>query len=90
MVQEYGRYFGLPKLRPRGGRLTGPNPASSCMDSSATSSNATWKDKKYKIFGYKGKQVRDNIHSHDVAGFILEFINQPRIRRSLQSGRRQR
>jgi CDP-paratose 2-epimerase len=36
-------------------------------------------EREYKIFGYKGKQVRDNIHSEDVAGFILAFCNNPRI-----------
>ena len=68
MVQEYGRYFGMPTvLLPR--RLPDrPEPlaASSCTASWPTSSSASREGRTYRIFGYKGKQVRDNIHAYDV------------------------
>jgi len=79
MVQEYGRYFGMPTVCLRGGCLTGGNHAAVQLHgflSYLLKCNA--EDREYTIFGYKGKQVRDNIHSSDVAAFILEFINAPR------------
>jgi CDP-paratose 2-epimerase len=80
MVQEYGRYFGMKTCVLRGGCLTGPSHAGvelhgflsyliKCNVEGAT----------YTVHGYKGKQVRDNIHSIDVANLIFEFIKNPRI-----------
>ncbi len=80
MVQEYGRYFNMPTCCLRGGCLTGPNHSGVELHgflSYLVKSNLEGKE--YKIFGYKGKQVRDNIHSLDVARFIEAFINSPRI-----------
>jgi CDP-paratose 2-epimerase len=79
MVQEYGRYFGIPTCCLRGGCLTGP--AHSGVElhgflSYLVKVNVT--GGLYKVFGYKGKQVRDNIHSYDVARFAEEFIGNPR------------
>ena len=80
LVQEYGRYFGMPTCCLRGGCLTGPNHSGVELHgflSYLIKCNVD--EKKYNIFGYKGKQVRDNIHSLDVAKFIYEFIKAPRI-----------
>ena len=71
MVQEYGRYFGMPTCCLRGGCLTGPNHAGVELHgflSYLVKCNVEGRE--YKVFGYKGKQVRDNIHSEDVAGFM--------------------
>jgi CDP-paratose 2-epimerase len=79
MVQEYGRYFGMPTCALRGGCLTGPNHSGVELHgflSYLIRCNLTGKE--YKIFGYKGKQVRDNIHSEDVARFMLAFAQKPR------------
>ncbi|MDJ0674320.1 MAG: NAD-dependent epimerase/dehydratase family protein [Calothrix sp. MO_167.B42] len=79
MVQEYGRYFGLLTCCLRGGCLTGPNHSGVELHgflSYLTKCNV--ENRTYKVFGYKGKQVRDNIHSYDVARFIEEFIQAPR------------
>ncbi len=79
MVQEYGRYFGLPTCCLRGGCLTGPNHSGVELHgflSYLVKCNV--EQKEYRIFGYKGKQVRDNIHAKDVARFIEAFIAAPR------------
>jgi len=79
MVQEYGRYFGMKTCCLRGGCLTGPNHAGVELHgflSYLVKVNMT-KDV-YRVYGYKGKQVRDNIHSYDVARFAECFINHPR------------
>jgi CDP-paratose 2-epimerase len=79
MVQEYGRYFGMNTCALRGGCLTGPNHSGVELHgflSYLIKVNVTGGT--YKVFGYKGKQVRDNIHSYDVARFAEEFINNPR------------
>jgi len=79
MVQEYGRYFGMPTCCLRGGCLTGPNHAGVPLHgfiSYLVKCNV--EGRQYSIFGYKGKQVRDNIHSYDVATFIHAFIESPR------------
>lgn len=79
MVQEYGRYFGMPTCCLRGGCLTGPNHSGVELHgflSFLVQCNV--EQRTYKIFGYKGKQVRDNIHSLDVARFIDCFIAEPR------------
>jgi CDP-paratose 2-epimerase len=79
MVQEYGRYFNMPTCCLRGGCLTGPNHSGVELHgflSYLVKSNL--EGKKYFIYGYKGKQVRDNIHSYDVVRFMEAFINAPR------------
>lgn len=79
-VQEYGRYFNMPTVCLRGGCLTGPSHSGVELHGFLSYLiKCNLERRKYKIFGYKGKQVRDNIHSFDVARFIEEFINNPRI-----------
>ncbi len=71
MVQEYGRYFGMPTACLRGGCLTGPNHSGVELHGFLSYLvKCNLEGREYKVFGYKGKQVRDNIHSHDVARFI--------------------
>src|SRR5687767_2202191 len=80
MVQEYGRYFGLPTCALRGGCLTGPNHSGVELHGFLSYLvKCNLEGREYKIFGYKGKQVRDNIHSIDVARFIQEFSQAPRV-----------
>jgi CDP-paratose 2-epimerase len=79
MVQEYGRYFNMPTCCLRGGCLTGPNHSGVELHGFLSYLvRCNVEGREYKIFGYKGKQVRDNIHSEDVANFILEFSKSPR------------
>lgn len=80
MVQEYGRYFDMPTCCLRGGCLTGPKHSGVELHGFLSYLvKCNLEKKKYNIFGYKGKQVRDNIHSYDVARFIEEFLKAPRI-----------
>ncbi|MDO8803164.1 MAG: NAD-dependent epimerase/dehydratase family protein [Elusimicrobiota bacterium] len=79
-VQEYGRYFNMPTACLRGGCLTGPNHTGVELHGFLSYLvKCNLEEREYTIFGYKGKQVRDNIHSYDVARFIEEFINSPRV-----------
>jgi len=79
-VQEYGRYFNMPTACLRGGCLTGPNHTGVELHGFLSYLvKCNLEEKTYTVFGYKGKQVRDNIHSYDVARFIEEFIKAPRI-----------
>lgn len=79
-VQEYGRYFNMPTACLRGGCLTGPNHAGVELHGFLSYLiKCNLEGKEYNIFGYKGKQVRDNIHSFDVASFIEAFIAAPRV-----------
>lgn len=79
MVQEYGRYFGLATCCLRGGCLTGPNHSGVELHGFLSYLvKCNLEQRTYRIFGYKGKQVRDNIHSHDVARFVERFIDAPR------------
>jgi CDP-paratose 2-epimerase len=79
MVQEYGRYFNMNTCCLRGGCLTGPNHSGVELHGFLSYLvKCNLENRVYKIFGYKGKQVRDNIHSLDVAKFISEFIESPR------------
>jgi CDP-paratose 2-epimerase len=79
MVQEYGRYFGMKTCCLRGGCLTGPSHSGVELHGFLSYLvKVNLEEKVYKIFGYKGKQVRDNIHSHDVARFIAAFAGNPR------------
>jgi CDP-paratose 2-epimerase len=80
MVQEYGRYFAMPTCCLRGGCLTGPNHSGVELHGFLSYLiRCNLEGNKYNIFGYKGKQVRDNIHSLDVVLFIKEFLNTPRV-----------
>ncbi len=80
MVQEYGRYFDIPSCVLRGGCLTGPNHAGVELHGFLSYLvKCNLEGREYRIFGYKGKQVRDNIHAEDVARFIESFIETPRI-----------
>src|SRR3954452_10280291 len=75
MVQEYGRYFQMPTCCLRGGCLTGPNHAGVELHGFLSYLvKCNLEGKLYKIFGYQGKQVRDNIHAYDVAQLMVEFI----------------
>jgi CDP-paratose 2-epimerase len=80
MVQEYGRYFNMPTCCLRGGCLTGPNHSGVELHGFLSYLvKCNLESREYKVFGYKGKQVRDNIHAEDVARFIHAFIEKPRI-----------
>jgi len=80
MVQEYGRYFKMPSCVLRGGCLTGPNHSGVELHGFLSYLvKCNLEGREYKIFGYKGKQVRDNIHSLDVARFMGAFVGAPRI-----------
>ena len=90
MVQEYGRYFNMPTCCLRGGCLTGPNHSGVELHGFLSYlSKCNLEEREYKVFGYKGKQVRDNIHSEDVARFMFEFWKAPRGGGSIQPGWRQ-
>lgn len=79
MVQEYGRYFGLKTGVFRGGCLTGPmHSAAELHGFLAYLVKCIASQKPYTIFGYKGKQVRDNIHAHDLVNMFWHFHGSPR------------
>jgi CDP-paratose 2-epimerase len=79
MVQEYGRYFGMPTVCFRGGCLTGPQHAGAEMHGFlAYVARALVEGRTYRIYGYLGKQVRDNLHAYDVCQAFWEFIQNPR------------
>ena len=79
MVQEYGRYFNMPSCCLRAGCLTGPNHSGVELHGFLSYLiRCNLLDKSYRIYGYQGKQVRDNVHSYDVAKFIDHFIQSPR------------
>jgi len=79
MVQEYGRYFGMPTCALRGGCLTGPNHTGVELHGFLSFLiKCNLEGRTYKVFGYQGKQVRDNIHSHDVVRFMSHFVAKPR------------
>jgi CDP-paratose 2-epimerase len=79
MVQEYGRYFQMPTCCLRAGCLTGPNHSGVELHGFLSYLiRCNLEGRTYNVFGYKGKQVRDNIHSYDVAQFINLFIGNPR------------
>jgi len=80
MVQEYGRYFNLKTAIFRGGCLTGPNHSGAELHGFlAYLGKCIATGKEYKIFGYKGKQVRDNIHSFDLVNAFWHFYRKPRV-----------
>jgi CDP-paratose 2-epimerase len=79
LAQEYGRYFQMPTCALRGGCLTGPNHTGVELHGFLSYLvKCNLEGREYKLFGYKGKQVRDNIHSLDVARFMFEFASAPR------------
>jgi CDP-paratose 2-epimerase len=79
LVQEYGRYFGMPTVCFRGGCLTGPQHSGAELHGFlAYLARAIREGRTYRIFGYKGKQVRDNIHSYDVCTAMMDFYESPR------------
>jgi CDP-paratose 2-epimerase len=78
LVQEYGRYFGMPTVCFRGGCLTGPNHSGAELHGFLAYLALAVRDGlTYRIFGYKAKQVRDNIHSYDVCTAIMAFADRP-------------
>ena len=80
MVQEYGRYFSMPTCCLRGGCLTGPNHSGVELHGFLSYLvKCNLEGREYKVFGYMGKQVRDNIHSLDVSRFIEQFLAAPRM-----------
>jgi len=79
LVQEYGAYFGMKTACFRGGCLTGPAHAGTELHGFlAYLMRCTVLELPYRVFGYKGKQVRDNIHSHDLVKAFWEFFKAPR------------
>lgn len=79
LVQEYGRYFGLRTACFRGGCLTGPSHSGTQLHGFlAYLMKCTATGSKYSIYGYKGKQVRDNLHSHDLVRAFQAFVRAPR------------
>jgi CDP-paratose 2-epimerase len=78
MVQEYGAYFDFKTAVFRGGCLTGPSHSGAELHGFlAYLIKCIYSGKKYTIFGYKGKQVRDNIHSHDLVNAFYHFYKKP-------------
>ena len=86
LVQEYGRYFGMPTVSFRGGCLTGPAHAGTELHGFLSYLMiCTVKGRPYRVFGYKGKQVRDNIHSFDLVEAFVEFACAPRVAEAVTS-----
>ena len=80
LVQEYGRYFGLRTACFRGGCLTGPNHSGAPLHGFlAYLVKCAATGVPYTVFGYRGKQVRDNIHSYDLIRAFYEFYKAPRV-----------
>ncbi len=79
LTQEYGRYFGMKTGVFRGGCLTGPNHSGTQLHGFlAYLMKCTVTGTPYKVFGYRGKQVRDNIHSYDLIQAFEHFFKAPR------------
>jgi CDP-paratose 2-epimerase len=79
LVQEYGRYFDMPTVCFRGGCLTGPNHAGTQLHGFLSYlMRCTITGQPYTVFGYGGKQVRDNIHSADLVAAFEAFAKRPR------------
>jgi CDP-paratose 2-epimerase len=79
MVQEYGRYFGMNTVCFRGGCLTGPGHSGTMMHGFLSYLvKCILTGAPYTIFGYKGKQVRDNLHSRDLVGMFSHYHQSPR------------
>jgi CDP-paratose 2-epimerase len=79
LVQEYGKYFGINTASFRGGCLTGPLHSGAKLHGFlAYLMKCTLTSEPYTIFGYRGKQVRDNIHSYDLVNAFYHFYQNPR------------
>lgn len=79
LVQEYGRYFGLNSASFRCGCLTGPDHAGAELHGFlAYLMRCTVEGRPYRVFGYGGKQVRDNIHAEDVVSAFMAYLGDPR------------
>jgi len=79
LVQEYGRYWGMKTTCFRGGCLTGPGHSGAELHGFLSYlMKCAITGREYRIFGYKGKQVRDNIHSHDLVEGFVQFFEAPR------------
>jgi len=79
MVQEYGRYFGMNTVVFRGGCITGPNHQGAQLHGFLSYIvKCIFENTPYTIFGYKGKQVRDNIHSYDLVNAFWNYHQNPR------------
>jgi CDP-paratose 2-epimerase len=80
LVQEYGRYFGMPTVCFRGGCLTGPNHAGAKLHGFLSYlMRCTVTGEPYTVYGYEGKQVRDNVHSADLVAAFAAFHAAPRV-----------
>jgi len=80
LVQEYGRYFGMATVCFRGGTLTGPqHSATELHGFLGYLMQCAMSHTPYTVHGYKGKQVRDAIHCHDLIACFLEFWRAPRV-----------
>ena len=80
LVQEYGRYFGIKTVSFRGGCLTGPGHSGAQLHGFlAYLMKCAITGMPYTVFGYKGKQVRDNIHSCDLVNAFYHFYQNPRV-----------
>ncbi len=80
LVQEYGRYFNLKTASFRGGCLTGPSHSGAKLHGFLSYlMKCTMLNQPYSVYGYKGKQVRDNIHSYDLVNAFYHFYQAPRI-----------
>jgi CDP-paratose 2-epimerase len=80
LVQEYGRYFDMKTAAFRGGCLTGPSHSGTQLHGFLSYlMKCTMTGKPYQIYGYKGKQVRDNIHSYDLVNAFYHFYQAPRV-----------
>lgn len=80
LVQEYGRYFGMKTAIFRGGCLTGPQHAGAELHGFlAYLMKCAVTGREYRIFGYRGKQVRDNIHCADLVDAFAHFFRAPRV-----------
>jgi len=80
LVQEYGRYFGMKTVCFRGGCLTGPHHSGAMLHGFLSYlMKCTVTGDPYTVFGYKGKQVRDNIHSYDLVNAFYHFYEKPRV-----------
>ena len=79
IVQEYGKNVGLNTVCFRGGCITGPNHSGAKLHGFLSYLvKLSLKERRYSIIGYKGKQVRDNLHSHDLVNCFWEFYKKPR------------
>lgn len=87
LVQEYGRYFDMKTACFRGGCLTGPSHSGAELHGFLSYlMKCTVTGTPYKVYGYKGKQVRDNIHSYDLVNAFYHFYQRPRVAETYNIG----